>query len=99
MKGVEEVNLLTGLFPIIMGGHYYISRSLRRKLRVTLYRSGEGFIDKLSFSNILKNNALMNMIQKHYNYSIIHLNTTEHLNVFAKLKYPNYLFFTVPLIM
>jgi glycosyltransferase involved in cell wall biosynthesis len=30
----------------------------------------------------------MNVIQKHYNYSIIHLNTTEHLNVFAKLKVP-----------
>jgi glycosyltransferase involved in cell wall biosynthesis len=88
MKGVEEVNLLTGLFPIIMGGHYYISRSPRRKLRVTLYRSGVDFIDKLSFSNILKNNALMNVIQKHYNYRIIHLNTTEHLNVFAKLKVP-----------
>lgn len=88
MKGIEEVNLLTGLFPIIMGGHYYISRSPRRKLRVTLYRSGVDFIDKLVSVTYFKNNALMNVIQKHYNYSIIHLNTTEHLNVFAKLKIP-----------
>jgi len=88
MKGVKEVNLLTGLFPIIMGGHYYISRSPRGKLRVTLYRSGVDFIDKLSFSKYFRNIALMNVIQKHYNYSIIHLNTTEHLNVFAKLKIP-----------
>jgi glycosyltransferase involved in cell wall biosynthesis len=88
MKGVEEVNLLTGLFSIIMGGHYYISRSPKRKLRVTLYRSGVDLIDKLVSVTYFKNNALMNVIQKQYNYSIIHLNTTEYLNVFAKLKIP-----------
>jgi len=91
MKGVEEVNLLTGLFPIIMGGHYYISRSPKRKLRVTLYRSGVDLTDKLVSVTYFKNNALMNVIQKQYNYSIIHLNTTEYLNVFAKLKIPKLL--------
>ncbi len=88
MKEVEEVNLLTGLFPIIMGGHHYISWYPRGKLRITLYRSGIDFIDKLSFSSAIKNNVLINVIQKRYNYDIIHLNTTEHLNVFAKLKIP-----------
>jgi len=91
MKGIEEVNLLTGLFPIIMGGHYYISKSLKRKLRVTLYRSGVDLIDKLVSVTYFKNNALMNVIQNQYNYSIIHLNTTEYLNVFAKLKIPKLL--------
>jgi glycosyltransferase involved in cell wall biosynthesis len=71
-----------------MGGHYYISKSSRRKLRMHLYRSGVDFIDKLGFSNILENNALKYAIQECYKYNIIHLNNAEHLDVFAKLKIP-----------
>jgi glycosyltransferase involved in cell wall biosynthesis len=88
MKEVEEVNLLTGLFPIIVGGHHYFSWYPRGKLRITLYRSSVDFIDKLSFCSAIKNNVLINAIQKHYSYNIIHLNTTEHLNVLTKLKIP-----------
>lgn len=85
---VKEVRLLTGLFPIIMGGHYYISRSSRRKLRIILYKSSIDFIDKLNFSKILKNSVLKHMIGERYKYDIIHLNTTEHLDIFTKFKIP-----------
>ena len=85
---VTEVHLLTGLFPIIMGGHYYISRSSRRKLKIILYRSGVDFFDKFGFSNMFENDTLKYVIQKCHQDDIIHLNTTERLNVFAKLKIP-----------
>jgi glycosyltransferase involved in cell wall biosynthesis len=88
MEEVEEVNLLTGLFPIIMGGYYYVSRPSKRKLRITLYKSDVDFIDKLGFSDILENNTLKHIAQECYKYNIIHLNTTKHLNVFTKLKIP-----------
>jgi glycosyltransferase involved in cell wall biosynthesis len=86
---VTEIHLLAGLFPIIMGGHYYISRSSRRKLKIILYRSGVDFFDKFDFSNMFENDTLKYVIQKcHQQIDIIHLNTTEHLNVFTKLKIP-----------
>jgi len=85
---IEEVHLLSSLFPIIMGGHYYILKSSRKKLRVTLYRSGVDFVDRLYFSDIIKSSVLKRVVQRHYRYDIIHLNTNEHLNVFTKLKLP-----------
>jgi glycosyltransferase involved in cell wall biosynthesis len=85
---VTEVHLLAGLFPIIMGGHYYISRSSRRKLKIILYRSGVDFFDKFGLSNMFESSALKYAFQKYYQDDIIHLNTTEHLNVFTKLKIP-----------
>jgi glycosyltransferase involved in cell wall biosynthesis len=85
---VTEVHLLAGLFPITMGGHYYISRSSRRKLKIILYRGGVDFINKLGFSNMFENDTLKHVIQKYYKDDVIHLNTTEHLDVFAKLKIP-----------
>jgi glycosyltransferase involved in cell wall biosynthesis len=85
---VKEVRLLTSLFPVIMGGHYYISRSSRRKLRIILYKSGIDFIDKLNFSEIFENSVLKHTIGERCEYDIIHLNTTEHLDVFTKFKIP-----------
>jgi len=85
---IEEVHLLSGLFPIIMGGHYYILKSSRKKLRVTLYRSGIDFVDRLYFSDIIKSSVLKRVVQRYHRYDIIHLNTNEHLNVFTKLKLP-----------
>jgi len=88
VEEIEEVDLLTGLFSIIMGGHHYIARSSRKKLRIILCKSGVDFIDKLDFSNILKNNVLKHVSREYYKYDVIHLNTTEHLDVFAELKVP-----------
>jgi len=88
VEEIEEVDLLTGLFTIIMGGQYYIARSSRKKLRTILYRSGVDFLDRLNFSNIFKNSVLKHVDQEYRKYDIIHLNTTEHFNIFAKLKVP-----------
>jgi hypothetical protein len=85
---IEEVHLLSSLFPIIMGGHYYILKSSRKKLRVILYKSGMDFVDKFYFSDIIKSSVLKRVVQRYYRYDIIHLNTNEHLNVFIKLKLP-----------
>jgi hypothetical protein len=65
---IEEVHLLSSLFPIIMGGHHYILKSSRKKLRVTLYRSGIDFIDRLYFSDIIKNSMLKRVVQRYHRY-------------------------------
>jgi len=87
MEGIEEIRLLIGLFPIFMGGYYYLHRP-PKKLRATIYKSGVDFIDKQCLSGLLGVRRLNHVVQKPHKYDVIHLNSPEHLVSFEKLKIP-----------
>jgi glycosyltransferase involved in cell wall biosynthesis len=85
MKEVEKVYLLTGIFPITMGGHYYIAKSIG-KLKIILYKSDIGRIDEHGPINTFKNYILKHVVMKYQDYNVIQLNTTESFDVFTRMK-------------
>jgi glycosyltransferase involved in cell wall biosynthesis len=85
MKEVEKVYLLAGIFPITMGGHYYIAKSIG-KLKIILYKSGICLIDEHGHINTFKNYILKHIVMKYHDYNIIQLNTTESFDVFTRMK-------------
>jgi len=87
LKSVDEIHLLTDLFPISMGGLYYIIKS-GEKLKLRLLKSGVNIIDQINVVKQFKRDVLKHEISKQNTYDLIHLNASDDLELFFRSHIP-----------
>ncbi len=87
LKSVDEIHLLTDLFPISMGGLYYIIKS-GEKLKLRLLKSGVNIIDQVNVVKRFKRDILKHEISKQKTYDLVHLNANDDLEIFFRSHIP-----------
>lgn len=83
---IDSIALSTGLFPISVGGYYYISRAWK-KIKVYLSRTGVGFIDELNYVKPIRERLIRRITAKQH-YDVVHLNSKEDLSQLSGVKIP-----------
>jgi glycosyltransferase involved in cell wall biosynthesis len=83
-KNVKEVHLLSGMFPLFVGGSYYLIRS-RGKIRLKISKSGVNLIDSRKFVKFFEKTFIKRSALE--NYDVIQLNSlNETTTVLLKLN-------------
>jgi len=82
---VNEVHLLSNVFPILMGGWYYFVKA-RGRMRLKVANCGIGLIDSRKIMRLLKKIAVKRSMSEHFD--VTHLNSRDEI-IDALLKARN----------